>query len=294
MIETPAFYALGLIGWPLEHSLSPQLHHVGLDALDLKGEYRLYEIPPLPEGKKSLAALLEKVRRRQIHGLNVTIPHKQNVIPLLDDLTPAAEAIGAVNTIFARGDRLVGDNTDAPGFWTDASRRLSVHTFECTRALILGAGGSARAVAYALLRQDWKLTIAARRPEQAQDLCDHLSPHGGQISATKLSNYPLSTIHSPRPTPHYTLLVNCTPVGMHPHVDASPWPEDLPFPPEAAVYDLVYNPRETRLVRDARAAGLPAVTGLGMLVEQAALSLARWVERKVPRYAMWAALKDIG
>jgi shikimate dehydrogenase len=238
-----------------------------------------------------LATLLEKVRRGQIHGLNVTIPHKQNVIPLLDDLTPAAEAIGAVNTIFARGDRLVGDNTDAPGFWKDASRRLSVHTFERTRALILGAGGSARAVAYALLSQGWSLTIVARRPEQAQGLCDHLSSLGGQISAEKLDNYPLSSPHSPLPTPHYSLLVNCTPVGMHPHVDASPWPEDLPFPPEAAVYDLVYNPGETRVVRAARAAGLPAVTGLGMLVEQAALSLERWVGQAVPREAMWAELQ---
>jgi shikimate dehydrogenase len=287
-------YRLGLIGWPLEHSLSPQLHHAGLDALGLKGEYRLYEIPPLPDGKKSLAALLEKVRRRQIHGLNVTIPHKQNVIPLLDDLTPAAEAIGAVNTIFAHDDRLIGDNTDAPGFWKDASRRLSVHTFERSNALILGAGGSARAVAYALLRQDWKLTIAARRAEQAQGLCEQFSSLGGQILATNLNNCPLPTIHSPLPTTHYTLLVNCTPVGMHPDVDASPWPEDLPFPPQAAVYDLVYNPRETRLVCAARAAGLTAVTGLGMLVEQASLSLARWVGRDVPREAMWAALKDTG
>ena len=285
MTETPAFYALGLIGWPLEHSLSPQLHQAGLNALGLEGEYRFYEIPLFPEGEEALAALLEKVRRGQIHGLNVTIPHKQNVIPLLDDLTPAAEAIGAVNTIFARGDRLVGDNTDSPGFWKDASRRLSVHTFERTRALILGAGGSARAVAYALLRRGWSLTIAARRPEQAQGLCDQFSALGGQISTEKLTNYPLST-------PHYTLLVNCTPVGMHPDVDASPWPEDLPFPPQAAVYDLVYNPRETRLVRAARTAGLAAVTGLGMLVEQASLSLTRWVERKVPREAMWTAVMD--
>jgi shikimate dehydrogenase len=284
-------YSFGLIGESLEHSLSPQLHHAGLDALGLKGEYRLYEIPPLPAGEEMLATLLEKVRRGQIHGLNVTIPHKQNVIPLLDDLTPAAEAIGAVNTIFTRGDRLVGDNTDAPGFWKDLSKCLSVDTFERTRALILGAGGSARAVAYALLKRGWSLTVAARRPEQAQGLCDQFSSLGGQISATKLNNYPLSTIHSPLLTTHYTLLVNCTPVGMHPHLEASPWPEDLPFPPQAAVYDLVYNPRETRLVRAARTAGLAAVTGLGMLVEQAALSLERWVEQGLPREAMWAELQ---
>jgi len=278
-------YQLGLIGHPLEHSLSPQLHHAGLDALDLEGEYRLYEIPPLPEGEDGLAALLEKIRRGQIHGLNVTIPHKQNVIPLLDELTPAAEAIGAVNTIYTRGDRLVGDNTDAPGFWKDACQRLNIHTFERSYALILGAGGSARAIAYALLRQGWSLTVAARRLEQAQGLCDQFSSLGGKISVEKLSNHPLSTTHCP-------LLVNCTPVGMHPHVDASPWPEGLPFPPEAVVYDLVYNPRETRLVRDARAAGLPAVTGLGMLVEQAALSLERWIGQEVPREAMWVAVTD--
>lgn len=292
MTETPAFYALGLIGWPLEHSLSPQLHQAGLDALDLEGEYRLYEIPMFPEGEEALSALLENVRKGQIHGLNVTIPHKQNVIPLLDELTPAAESIGAVNTIFACGDRLIGDNTDAPGFWKDASQRLNVHTFERSNALILGAGGSARAVAYALLRQGWSLTIAARRPEQAQGLCDQFSALGGQISTEKLNDYPFSSPNSPLPTTHYTLLVNCTPVGMHPHVDASPWPVALPFPPDVAVYDLVYNPRETRLVRDAHAAGLPAVAGLGMLVEQAALSLERWVGQEVPREAMWVAVTD--
>ncbi len=285
-------YQFGLIGHPLEHSLSPQLHHAGLGALDLEGEYRLYEIPPLPEGEEALSSLLEKIQRGQIHGLNVTIPHKQNVIPLLDELTPAAEAIGAVNTIFARGDRLIGDNTDAPGFWKDACQRLNVHTFERKNALLLGAGGAARAVAYALLRHGWSLNVAARRLEQAQILCDQLSPHGGQISAVKLSNHPLSTTHSLLSTTHCPLLVNCTPIGMHPHVDASPWPGDVPFPPDAAVYDLVYNPRETRLVCDARAAGLSAVTGLGMLVEQAALSLERWVGRDVPREAMWAAVKD--
>ncbi|MEA3350330.1 MAG: shikimate dehydrogenase [Chloroflexota bacterium] len=290
MTEIPSFYALGLIGHPLEHSLSPQLHHAGLDALGLEGEYRLYEIPPFPDGEEMLVELLTRVRKGKIHGLNVTIPHKQNVIPLLDEMTPTAEAIGAVNTIVARGGQLIGDNTDAPGFWADVCQRLNAHTFEHSSALILGAGGAARAVAYALLSEGWSVIVAARRPEQVRNLCDQFSAFGGQISAAKFSNYPLSTPHSPLPNPHYKLLVNCTPVGMHPYVGASPWPQDLAFPPDAAVYDLVYNPRQTCLVREARAAGLPAVTGLGMLVEQAALAFDRWVGRDAPREAMWAAV----
>ena len=106
-------YSLGLIGYPLGHSLSPQIHGAALHALGISGEYSLYPVAPFPEGKKELAALLDQVKNDVIRGLNVTIPHKQNVMPMLDELTPAAQAIGAVNTIFVQDGRLIGDNTDA-------------------------------------------------------------------------------------------------------------------------------------------------------------------------------------
>ncbi|MFQ5615536.1 MAG: shikimate dehydrogenase [Anaerolineales bacterium] len=286
-------YSLGLTGHPLFHSLSPTLHNTALRALGLEGEYRLYPVPPLPKGAETLAGLLARARRGEIHGLNVTIPHKQNAIPLLDDLTPATRAIGAANTIFRQGDRILGDNTDAPGFLADLKHFLANNTQypipNTQSALILGAGGSARAVAYALLTHGWHITLAARRPEQAQALSEQLLVNSSQSPVTHRSiravQLPITNYQLP-----VNLIVNTTPLGMSPHTAGSPWPGDLPFPPNAAVYDLVYNPRETTLVRRARAAGLPAVTGLGMLIEQAALAFERWTGRPAPRAAMWQAV----
>ena len=257
---------LGLIGYPLGHSLSPKIHSAALNAYGLQGEYSLF--PIAPDDIQGLKDLLACVRNDEILGLNVTIPHKQNVIPLLDELTPTAQAIGAVNTISVRNGKLVGDNTDAPGFLTDLG---GLKTSEVSKALVLGAGGSARAVVYALIHDGWDVTLSARRPEQARDLA---------------SNYHLPITTDLR-LATFDLLVNTTPLGMAPNVDTSPWPDHLPFPKDAAVYDLVYNPRETKLVRDARAQGLPARAGLGMLIEQAALAFEIWTGHRPPREALF-------
>jgi len=269
-------WRLGLTGHPLGHSMSPGLHNAALAAAGLTGEYGLY--PVAPEDEAGLAVLLARLRSGELHGLNVTIPHKQAVIPLLDALTPAARAIGAVNTILVTGDwslvtdhspfMLWGDNTDAPGFLRDVGRFLPERPSSEKTALVLGAGGSARAVVYALAEAGWQVTVAARRLPQAQALAAQMA-NVGEITAVTLNAGKLRKL-----TPG--LLVNTTPVGMSPNVDASPWPEGVRMREGMAVYDLIYNPRETKLVRDARAAGLPAITGLGMLVEQAALAFTRW------------------
>lgn len=265
---------LGLIGHPLGHSLSPKIHTAALTACGLEGEYSLF--PSAPEDMQGLKDLLTRVRGGEIHGLNVTIPHKQNVIPLLDELTPTAQAIGAVNTISMHNGKLVGDNTDAPGFLADLQNFLTTETRSRgeRKVLVLGAGGSARAVVYALVHTGWDVTLSARRPEQAQALA---------------SNYHLPITTDLRPLT-FDLLVNTTPLGMTPNVDTSPWPENLAFPKDAAVYDLVYHPRETKLVRDARAQGLPAKTGLGMLIEQAALAFEIWTGHRPPREPLIAAI----
>ncbi len=265
-------YHLGLTGYPLDHSLSPKLHNAALKAAGLQGYYDLFAVPP--EDAVSLATLLEQVRLGALHGLNVTIPHKKRVIPYLDELTPTAKTIGAVNTIWLRNGRLHGDNTDAPGFMRDVERFLGHHSGKRPFALILGAGGSARAVVYALASAGWGVTVAARQLIQAKGLTAAMVEHvSGPLTAVPLTVEALRGIIP-------GLLVNCTPLGMAPAMNASPWPDGLPLP-ETAVYDLVYNPRETRLVRDARAAGLPATTGLGMLQEQAALAFTRWTGKIV-------------
>lgn len=268
---------LGLIGYPLGHSLSPEIHAAALKACGIQGEYALFQIQP--DDQQSLIDLLARVRNGEITGLNVTIPHKQNVIPLLDDLTPTAEAVGAVNTIWMQNGKLTGDNTDVPGFLADLNGFLGKWKEESgtqKSALILGAGGSARAVRYALFKDNWKVTIAARRIEQAEELANSFT-----LQTMHLHNLQPST---------FNLIVNTTPVGMSPNAGESPWPEDLPIPPNAAVYDLVYNPRETKLVREARAAGLSATTSLGMLIEQAALAFEIWTGCSPPREILWNAL----
>ncbi|HET6823582.1 MAG TPA: shikimate dehydrogenase [Anaerolineales bacterium] len=272
---------LSLIGYPLSHSLSPVIHTSALQYCGLEGSYSLFPVPP--DDKQGLKELLDRVRHGDITGLNVTIPHKQNVIEFLDELTPTAQAIGAVNTIYARDSKLIGENTDAPGFLSDIKRFLTVETQRRgdLSALILGAGGSARAVVYALLNDGWEVTIAARRMEQAQQLMKSFIYNKLQITDVSFSNIDVSNI---------SLVINTTPVGMTPNIDQSPWPQNLPFPPHAAIYDLVYNPRETRLVRDARLQGRPAATGLGMLIEQAALSFEIWTGHSPLRETMFASV----
>ncbi len=283
----PPFFHLGLTGYPLGHSLSPGIHKLALAACGLQGEYTLFPIHP--DDLNGLKALLARLRAGELHGLNVTIPHKQAVVPLLDELTPAAAAIGAVNTIYMRQNKLIGANTDAPGFLADLKRFIASIPNGASKisarksALVLGAGGAARAVVYALVNDGWQVTVAARRLEQAQELArqyaSRLTPYTLRITnyASRFTPYESRITPPTSPNlPEAALIVNATPLGMAPHTDASPWPAGLPFPPQAIVYDLVYNPQETKLVSEARAAGLPAVTGLGMLVEQAALAFELW------------------
>jgi shikimate dehydrogenase len=273
---------LGLIGYPLGHSLSPGIHHAALKSSRLEGNYSLFPIHP--DDKQRLKDLLQRVREGEITGLNVTIPHKQNVTEYLDELTTTAKAIGAVNTIYMQDHKLIGDNTDAPGFLIDLKQTFDFSSFiSPPSALVLGAGGSARAIIYALVNDGWMVTVAARRPEQAKQLAAFFTQY-----ELRIINYPLSNID----VSNITLLVNTTPIGMTPSTGESPWPENLSFPPHAAIYDLVYNPHETKLVRDACSQGRPAITGLGMLMEQAALAFEIWTGHKPSREMMLEAINQ--
>jgi shikimate dehydrogenase len=278
---------LGLIGYPIEDSLSPKIHAAAFEACGLQGEYSLYPISP--DDLPGLEHILARVRTGEIAGLNVTIPHKQNVIPLLDELTPIAKAIGAVNTIYMKAGELTGDNTDAPGFLADLQKFLTTEMLrdgDTKSALVLGAGGSARAIVYALANDVWKVTVAARRIGQAEMLFTQFPhPH----SRLALIEYRATALRSLIPT--LSLVVNTIPLGMSPNVDESPWPDNLIFPSNAAIYDLVYNPRKTKLVKDACAAGLSATTGLGMLIEQAALSFQIWTGCHPSRAVLWNSVE---
>lgn len=224
----------------------------------------------------------------QIQGLNVTIPHKQTVIPFLDELTPTAKAIGAVNTIYRRDNKLVGDNTDAPGFLFDLKKFLAQSPSPVLgkglgvrgkSALIVGAGGTARAVVYALLHDGWNVTLSARRLEQAEQLARSFSNY--YLPMTSFNDLQLST---------FDLIVNTTPLGMTPNIETSPLPDHIVLTAGTIVYDLVYNPRETKLMQQAKAQGCRAVNGLGMLIEQAALAFELWTGCTPPRQALWNAI----
>lgn len=263
-------YLLGLTGYPLGHSKSPLLHAAALKDTGLKGAYDLFPVAPGAGGKDGLEYLLQRVRSGEIHGLNVTIPHKQAVIPFLDALSPDAQAIGAVNTVVLQDGRLIGHNTDAEGFRLDCRRSLGLSP---GRALVLGAGGSARAVVHALKLDGWEIGISARRRSQAAGL-----------PGDRLLSFPVTGQQLSGFTP--SLIVNTTPLGMAPHTQSSPWPADTPFPAGCGVYDLVYNPEWTVFLRDARNAGAKTAGGLGMLIEQAALAFEIWTGRSPSRQAM--------
>ncbi len=275
---------LGLIGWPVEHSLSPVIHEAALRAAGRRGAYHLYPLRPEDAQAGLLVQLLKRLRSGELQGLNVTIPYKQRVLAYVDALTPAAAAIGAANTLYRVQDRLVGDNTDAAGFLADL-QRLGVAG--PSAALVLGAGGAARAVVYALVDQGGSVQIAARRVDQAKDLVADLKR---SLPNARLTALALTPRQLGRAVEHCDLVVNATPLGMWPQLERSAWPPGVDFPAGAFVYDLVYNPRETALVRAARAADLRAEGGLGMLVEQAALAFERWTGIRAPRPAMYAAV----
>jgi shikimate dehydrogenase len=277
---------LGLTGYPLGHSLSPKLHAAAFKSVGLEGDYQLY--PVAPDDPSGLPQLLGRVRSGELQGLNVTIPHKQMVIPFLDELTPSAQAIGAVNTVYLKDGKLFGHNTDAPGFTVDLKRSLGVQSVG--KVLVLGTGGAARAVVYALLTSGWDVTLAVRAADVG--MAEALMESFKRVTAYGVSGYVLLEAEPLKPLLNgIQLVVNTTPLGMSPEVDVTPWPEGLPYPPQAAIYDVVYNPRETLFIKQARAAGLRAETGLGMLVSQAALSFETWTGRAPSIDAMFAAVE---
>ncbi|MBI9043292.1 MAG: shikimate dehydrogenase [Anaerolineaceae bacterium] len=275
----------GLAGWPLGHSFSPLMHKAALQESGINGKYQLFAVPPLPEGKKDLLALLEKVRMGAIQGLNITIPHKQNVLNLVDKLTTGAKYIGAVNTVYCRDQKLIGDNTDHTGFMIDLSNKLIIEP-KHKYVLVMGAGGSSRAVCYALLNNGWQVDISSRRLSQTEELVHYFKQkHFDTVHLRDFNFVNLSRND-------YSLIVNTTPVGMVPNYEESIWPQDIEFPTGCMIYDLVYNPIETMLVRNARKQGLKAETGLGMLVEQAALSFEIWTSKPASRNAMFSVIED--
>ncbi|MFN2279608.1 MAG: shikimate dehydrogenase [Candidatus Promineifilaceae bacterium] len=273
----------GLIGWPVSHSFSPAMHNAALAVLGLNWVYVPLPVPPdrVGDAVRGLPAL-------GFQGVNVTVPHKQAVMPFLDEISPAAQAIGAVNTILVEQEsgRLLGFNTDWRGFLADlVAKEVEVNGRHC---LVLGAGGSARGIVYALFQAGGRVLLLARRPEQAYQLAADLG--NGFVEEIR----PFAELESTAAQTKAPLIINTTPLGMSPHVNGSPWPDDVPVPAGSFVYDLVYNPPETRLMRQALDAGCHACNGLGMLLRQGAISFALWTGSDPDLSVMQEALEAAG
>jgi shikimate dehydrogenase len=268
----PTRNRVGLIGWPVAHSLSPAMHHAAFAELGLDW---CYDLLPTPES--AIGTQLEQVRQGY-RGAKVTVPNKQRVMQHLDRVGQTAREIGAVNTITVRSGELVGHNTDAPGFMT----ALTAAGFAPAgrQALILGAGGAAHAAATALVQAGCSITIYNRRPGPAVELARRLGPQATALPAGARLDVEPS---------RFDLLVNATPVGMWPAIDACPWPDGLPLPAHWTVYDLVYNPVRTRLLARAEAVGATTIGGLEMLIHQGALAFALWTGLPAPVETMRAA-----
>ena len=271
---------LGIIGFPIGHSISPVFQQAALDHLAMDASYQAWEVNP-----NGVAAFLQELRKPEVLGINVTVPHKEAVIPHLDEVDDWAAAAGAVNTIVNREGKLSGHNTDGSGFLR-ALREAGGFDPEGRNVLVLGAGGAARGVVLALVRAGaGQLTIANRTLERAQRLCQMARDNGLNAQAIALRSDALVTASATA-----ELIVNCTSMGMSHGPDETGTPlyaEQIPS--TALVNDLVYNPLETPLLREAARAGACTLGGIHMLVYQGADSFEMWTGREAPVAVMLEA-----
>ena len=271
---------LGIIGYPIGHSISPVFQQAALDHCGIDATYRAWGVPPA-----GVSAFIQGLRDSNTWGINVTLPHKEAVISHLDEVDDWATEAGAVNTIVHRGGRLTGHNTDGQGFLR-ALREVRGFFPRGRRVLVLGAGGAARGVVLALIREGvGQLTIANRTLSRAQRLCRLAEDGGVSSQAVPLAGDTLAAAAATA-----DLIVNCTTMGMShgPDENGAPlsWQQ---IPRRALVNDLVYNPAQTPLLREAAKAGAPVLGGIHMLVYQGAASFEMWTGKKAPVEVMLEA-----
>ena len=276
-------YRFGLFGHPVKHTLSPVMHAASFRSIGVDAEYLSFDVPP-----EALPARLAAVRAEGFDGLNLTIPHKEAAVPLMDRLDVSARFYGAVNTVKVEKGCLVGYNTDADGFLVDLKegRRLSP---EGRRVLILGCGGAGRALAVACAREGaaeigLANRTAAKAAALAEDIGEHLPDVTSQIDV--LSGDPEAWARYSRES---DLVVQCTSAGLH--LGDAPLLPSAAFRPGQLVYDLVYTQRVTPTMRAALEAGADAMNGAGMLVHQGASAFAIWTGLRADTAAMRAALE---
>ena len=272
-MDSPQRQLIALIGHPVDHSLSPVMHNTAFAAQKLPFQYVVHDVEPgnVEEALAGMYAL-------NYRGGNVTIPHKTAVRSALVDESEQARAVGAVNTLVRTSSGWMGQNTDVDGFL----RPLEPHLPDLQRTssvLIFGAGGAARAVVYGLLTSvhPESITLAVRSPERARPMVTDMErfAEGTELAVTEIAE-------AGDPVRRSDLIVNATPVGMHPDVDATPWQHTDDFADHQIVYDLIYRPDETQLLRQAASRGATCINGVEMLIGQAAAAYSMWTGQEMP------------
>jgi shikimate dehydrogenase len=272
----------GIIGDPVDHSRSPQMHNAGFKALSINADYQKF-----PVKENDLPAFLERLKSGEISGINVTIPHKQAVLPLLDSVTDLAKAIGAVNTVWAKEGKLFGDNTDGRGYLQSLIQDTKI-SLKDKHVVMLGAGGAARAIAFTLCQQGIKkLIILNRSMKNAEELVQSMVAAKIDTACMAMELKDIS-----KAAKNCDLLINTTSKGM----EGNTW-EDLSFvedlPKHCIVSDIVYTPLETALLKAAKNHKLTNHSGLGMLIHQGVLAFEHFTGKEVDPKVFEKALKGL-
>ncbi|MEX0613645.1 MAG: shikimate dehydrogenase, partial [Pirellulales bacterium] len=273
----PPTAVYGVVADPVGHSLSPQIHNAAFAETGIDAVYVPFRVP-----LDTLGQFVEDVPRLGIRGLSVTIPHKEMIAKFLTKVDPAVKGIGAVNTVLFKGAEVLGYNTDykaAMDCLESAMGGIAVQgpsPLKNKRVLVLGAGGVARAIMYGLQRRGAKSTIASRTRSRAQYLAETFGGRCVEWAARHIADT--------------EIIINCTPVGMHPNVDETPFIKSH-LKPAMIVFDTVYNPESTLLLKEARSQGCRIVTGVEMFIRQAALQFLLFTGKEAPEQLMRETLK---
>ncbi|MBY8996992.1 MAG: shikimate dehydrogenase [Candidatus Thorarchaeota archaeon] len=271
---------LVLVGYPLGHSLSPVMHNAALNEMGLDSSYR-YDIQPTRAHE--LQTCVQSIREGSLEGANVTTPYKTDIMNYLEEVSEEATAVGSVNTLYRSEDRVAGCNTDVSGF-LESLKEYGV-SLKGRHATILGAGGAARAIGYALVNDEVAgLNVLNRSLARAEELVRNLNTQGTcdvHVGPTNTAEFDFNETD---------LLVNCTPIGMVGHSVTETPLGSKNLHSDMVVVDLVYNPRRTKLLQEAERVGCLIIDGIGMLVHQGAEALELWVGKKPPIEVMRSAV----
>ncbi|HCG91103.1 MAG TPA: shikimate dehydrogenase [Dehalococcoidia bacterium] len=281
MLAPKMYSTLGIIGYPISHSISPIFQQSAIDFYGLPDIYKPYEIAP-----DQLGQFMSDLKNTDAKGINVTVPHKQAVIPYLDSIDEWAVKAGAVNTIVKSGSKLLGYNTDGYGFIEGLKRSCDVSLFDCN-VLIFGAGGSARAVLLSLIDASVNsICIANRTLSKAVELREIARNNGITCEAVSIEDKEFKTLVGKA-----NIIVNCTTIGMKNDIGVLPFgSEELHR--ETIVYDLVYNPIQTSMITEGEKSGCKIISGIDMLVFQGAKSFEFWFKKQAPIEVMLKSAKS--